>query len=99
MTDAHKLFTKLFWLDAGERMVVTAAQVMLSIVTIFLPAITVANGESLQTAVALMVQTAPFILLAGVGGAFYALLKAVIAAYKNKTDTASLVVDTKELKQ
>jgi len=92
-----KLFTKLFWKDATERMVVTFAQVFLSISGVFLPGVAVTNQRDLETAVSLAVATLPLILLASLGGALFALLKAIVAAYKAGTDTASLTVDTKPL--
>ena len=91
------IYTKLFWDDATERMIATAAQVILSIVTVFLPAVAITNQRDLETAVQLTMTTFPLILLAGLGGALYALLKAVVAAYRAKTDTASLTVDNKPL--
>lgn len=91
------MFSQLFWKDAGERMASTAAQVMLTIISVYLPGIAITNGQDIDVAVNLMAQTAPIILLSGVGGAFYALLKAVIAAQKAGTDTASLTVDNKPL--
>lgn len=92
-----KLFTKLFWVDASERAIATAAQTVLTIVTIFLPAVALTNQQDLQIAVTLVVQTLPLILLAGVGGAAYSYLKSIVAAYWAGTDTASLVVDSKPL--
>lgn len=92
-----KLFTKLFWKDATERMVVTFAQVFLSISGVFLPGVAVTNQRDLETTIGLVTATLPLILLASVGGAVLSLLKAIVAAYTAGTDTASLAVDTKPL--
>lgn len=91
------MFTKLFWKDAAERAISTFAQVVLSIVTVFFPAIAITNQETLETTVALVGSTLPLILLAGLGGAIYSVLKSIVAAKRAGTDTASLVVDTKPL--
>lgn len=92
------IFTKLFWRDAAERMIVTFAQVFLTISGIFLPGVAITNERDLETAVGLATATLPLILLASLGGAVLALLKAVVAAsFITKTDSASLTVDTKPL--
>lgn len=91
----RKIFTRLFWLDATERAISTFAQVVLSIVGVFLPTIAITNDQELKVLVGFVIGTLPYILLAGLGGALLAIVKAVVAAYKADTDTASLVVDTK----
>lgn len=83
----RKLFTSLFWLDAGERMVVTFGEVLLGFLV--LPAIPGTDIAPIAVSTALKV--------AGVATAA-SLIKSVVAAAKADTDTASLTVDTKELK-
>lgn len=81
--DARRLFTKIFWLDAGERVIVTVGE--------FLLVLGGADGAG-------WLKLEPLQLLAlSVAGGAAALLKAIVAAAKADTDTASLVVDTKEL--
>lgn len=83
----RKLFTKLFWLDAGERMVVTFGEVLLGFVT--LPVIPGTDIAPIAAATAIKVASVATIA---------SLMKSVVAAAKADTDTASLTVDTKELK-
>lgn len=82
------MFTKLFWKDAAERVLSTFAQVVVALVTFLAPA----NDMNL-----LAIDYMPIIAV-GIIAAVLSLLKAIGAAYKAGTDTASLVVDTKELK-
>jgi hypothetical protein len=79
----RRLFTNLFWIDAGERMVVTFGEVLLGFVA--LPAIPGTDIAPIAAATAVKV--------AGVA-TLASLLKSVVAAAKADTDTASLVVDT-----
>lgn len=78
----RQLFTKLFWIDAVERVAATFCESLL--------AFFVANATftSINWSMALSVS-----LLASAAS----LLKAILAAAKADTDTASLVVDTKPL--
>lgn len=80
------LYTKLFWKDAAERSLKTAAQ---TLVTLWLA------GE-----VAFDILTVNWEQALGVAGgaALLSLLMSIGSAAKAGTDTASLVVDTKELK-
>jgi len=94
-----KIFTQLFWADALERAIATAAQVILAIVTVFIPAAALSNRQDLEVAVSVIISSWWLILLAGLGGAGYAILKAIVAAYRAGTDTASLVVDSKPLEK
>lgn len=84
--NTRRLLTKLFWLDAGERCVVTFGEVLLGFVTLpALPGVDIPpiNG-SIAVRVALIATAA-------------SLIKSVVAAAKADTDTASLTVDTKPL--
>lgn len=84
------MFTKLFWRDAGERALATAAQSMLTIITVYVPAISLASTGDLQAGIIFTLGTLPYILLAGLGGAAFSLIKSIAAAYKTKTESASL---------
>lgn len=75
--NGRKLFTKLFWLDAGERTVVTIGE--------FLIVLGGADGAGL-----LSINFNQLILSSLAGGAV-SLLKSIVAAAKADTDTASLV--------
>lgn len=85
------MFTEKFWVDAAERAIATFAQVVLSIVTVLFPATAIDNGYNLEVAMQVAMDSWYLVLLAGLGGAFYAVLKAIVAANKAGTDTASLV--------
>lgn len=85
------LFTKNFWIDAGERAVATFAQVVLSISTVMFPVIGLSTQQELQVVVGAVIESLPLILLTGLGGAGYSVLKSLAAAYKAGRDTASLV--------
>lgn len=78
----RQLFTKLFWIDAFERIVATFGESLL--------AFFVVNAAF---------TTIDWTMAFSVSGlaAVASLLKAVVAAAKADTDTASLVVDTKPL--
>jgi hypothetical protein len=78
------MFTKLFWLDATERAIKTAAQAGL---------LSVGASEAFNLFTLDVRTFAGFML----GGAFLSLLSSVASAAKSGTDTASLTVDTKEL--
>lgn len=80
----RQLFTKLFWLDASERVVATVGE--------FLLVLGGADGANL-----LSINPRQLISLSLAGGAA-SLVKSVVAAARADTDTASLTVDTKELK-
>lgn len=79
------MFTKLFWKDAFERALKTVAQ---TLVTLWL------TGESVFNLLTVDWKQA-FGVAAGAG--VLSLLMSVASAAKAGTDTASLVVDTKEL--
>ncbi len=80
--NTRKLFTKLFWMDATERVIVTFGEVLLGFLTVGVPAGGVDWGLAFS--------------VASVASAA-SLVKSVVAAAKADTDTASLVVDTKPL--
>lgn len=79
------MFTKLFWKDAFERSLKTVAQ---TLVTLWLTGETVFNILTVDWRQALGVAA---------GAGVLSLLMSVGSAAKAGTDTASLVVDTKEL--
>ena len=79
------MYTKLFWKDAAERAVKTVAQ---TLVTLFLTSEVVFNILTVDWTQALGV---------GLGAGVLSILMSIGSAAKNGTDTASLVVDTKEL--
>lgn len=81
------MFTQMFWKDAVERSVKTVAQ---TLVTLFL------TGESVFNILAVNWEQA-FGVAAGAGT--LSLLMSIGSAAKAGTDTASLVVDTKEFKK
>lgn len=83
--NTRNLFTKLFWLDAVERMVVTFGEVLLGFLTV--GAAFPFNGVDWVFAFS----------VAGVA-TVASLLKSMVAAAKADTDTASLTVDTKPLR-
>lgn len=78
----RQLFTKLFWLDSTERVVATFGETLLGFF------IANATFTSISWGLALSV--------AGMA-AGAAQLKAIVAAAKADTDTASLAVDSKPL--
>ena len=82
-----KYLTKLFWKDAAERAVATFAQTVIAMVGVLAPAV----NENL-----LDINYAPIVLISFVA-ALLSVLKSIVAAYKAGTDTASLVVDSREL--
>ena len=84
------MFTKLFWADATERAISTFAQTFLTIVTIYVPAISLNSTGDLEAAIAFIMATLPFILLASLGGAGFSIIKSVAATKKSGTDDASL---------
>lgn len=79
------MYTKLFWLDAIERLVKTMAQTMVAMLT--------AGATGL-----LGVDYINLLSVAGLAG-LVSLLTSIGSAAKSNTDTASLVVDTKPLKE
>lgn len=79
------MFTKMFWSDAAERAIKTVAQTMVAMLT--------AGATGL-----LAVDWVNLLSVAGLAG-FVSVLTSIGSAAKAGTDTASLVVDTKELKQ
>lgn len=80
------MFSKLFWKDAVERAIKTVAQ---TLVTLFL-----ASGEVFN----LLTVNYQQALGVAAGAGVLSLLMSVGSAAKAGTDTASLTVDTKELK-
>jgi len=78
------MFTKLFWKDAVERAIKTMAQ---TLVTLWLTSDAVFNILTVDWAKALGV---------AVGAGVLSVLTSVGSAATSGTDTASLVVDTKE---
>ena len=90
MPSNRKLFTKQFLVDAGERALATAAQVMLAVITVMLPVASMSDGQGYLAGVQVALDSLPLILLTGLGGAGYSVLKSIVAAYKAGEDTASL---------
>lgn len=82
------MFSKLFWKDAIERMVSTAAQAMLLVTGLSENAIGVINQGL----------TWELVLWAGFGGAALSLLKALAAISTKDTNSASFTVGAKEVK-
>ena len=78
------MFTKLFWKDAVERSIKTMAQ---TLVTLWLTSDAVFNILTVDWAQAIGV---------AVGAGVLSVLTSVGSAATSGTDTASLVVDTKE---
>lgn len=78
------MFTKLFWKDAIERAISTTAQVFLAV-----------GGVDAMGYLNINLRV---LLLTSVIGGGLSIVKAIAAAYKSNTDTASFTVDTKELK-
>ena len=83
------MFTKLFWKDAVERAVKTFAQTFLAVVGVAAPA----SGTDL-----INVNYLP-VILTSLLAAGISIVTSVASAAAAGTDTASLVVDTKELKK
>lgn len=79
----RKLFTKLFWIDTFERTVATAGETFIGVLAGGL--ISAVNWKAGITTIAT--------------ASVAAVVKAMVAAAKADTDTASFTVDTKELKQ
>ena len=79
------LYTMLFWKDASERAIKTIAQ---TLVTLWLTSDAVFNILTVDWQQALGV---------AVGAGVLSVLTSVGSAARSGTDTASLVVDTKEL--
>jgi len=79
------MFTVLFWKDAIERAIATAAQ--------FLVVFGGADGVGFVN-----VDPTQILTLAGFG-ALASILKSLAAAVTSNTDTASFTVDTKELRR
>ena len=86
----RKLFTEQFVVDAGERALATAAQVLLTVITVMLPVASMSDGQSYLDGVQVALDSLPLLLLTGLGGALYSVLKSIVAAYKSGTDSASL---------
>lgn len=80
------MFTRLFWIDALERSIKTVAQML---VTLLLA------GESVFNVLTVNWEQAIGVAL---GAGVISILTSIASATKAGTDTASLVVDTKELK-
>lgn len=85
----RKLFTSLFWLDAGERAIVTFGEVILAFIVV--PAVPMPGVDIAPIAGVIAFKVACVATLAS-------LIKSIVAAAKADTDTASLTVDTKELR-
>lgn len=84
------MYNKIFWKDAAERAISTAAQVMITIVGLYIPSVSLAGTGDFEGGVLFMIATLPYIVLAGLGGAALSILKSLAAAKKNGTDSASL---------
>lgn len=82
MSTNRKLFTRLFWIDSTERVIATFGEALLAFF------IANATFASIDWKLALQVS----LMAAGA-----AQLKAIVAAAKADTDTASLTVDSKPL--
>ena len=78
------MFTKTFLKDLAERAIATFAQAVLAVMAVVSPSM---EGLSL-----LEVNYVP-VLLVGLVAALLSVLKAVVAAYRNGTDSASLSKD------
>lgn len=83
------MYTKLFWKDAAERALATFAQTLIAIVGVMAP---MTELDLLE------LNYGPILLVSFVSG-MLSVLKSLAAAQKAGTDTASLVVDSKELKK
>ncbi len=78
------LTTKTFWVDAGERALKTVAQAALALLTV--------QGADLLT-----MTTAGFWSAVGIAG-IISVLTSIISSGTGKTGSASLVVETAEVK-
>lgn len=78
----RQLFTKLFWLDATERVVATFGESFLAFI--------LANATFTEVDWKIVLSVSGLAALAS-------LIKAIVAAAKADTDTASLTVDSKPL--
>jgi len=81
------MFTKLFWKDAAERAIATFAQTIIAIIAVLAPT---------SDLTLMQINYLPVLAVGGVAAAL-SVLKSLAAARKAGTDTASLVVDSKEL--
>lgn len=81
------MFTPLFWKDALERALATAAQSV----------IVIAGASDSGFGLIDEDMNLKLLAFAAVSGFALSILKAVAASYKNNTDTASFTVDNKEL--
>jgi hypothetical protein len=91
------MFTKLFWQDASERAISTFAQAIIAVVGVLVPAAASNTGADLVSSFGQVMSILPLIIGIALLAAFLSLLKAITAAYKANTDTASFTVDTKPL--
>ena len=82
------MFTKLFWKDAAERAVKTAAQTFIGVV----------GYTGVSTGLQLLDINYIPVLMVSLITAGLSVLMSIASAAKAGTDTASLVVDTKELR-
>lgn len=86
------MFTKLFWKDAAERALATFAQVFLSVFAVIAPAFASSQGVDLIDGFQAVINSLGLVLAISLFAAFLSVLKAIYAASKNKTESASLVI-------